>query len=347
MTSTPEPTGKHRNPTIKDVAAEANVSVSAVSKVLRNAYGVSDEMRTKVNKAAQTLGYRPRTAARSMRGRSYSIGIVMPGIVSSFPTQIAEEIDEVFKPTQYQPLIAVGGALGTEQINAAEAMLDRQIDGIILISPWMDISWVERLAKRTPTVLVARNGIGTHYDSVTDNAFEGSLAMVNYLVELGHRSIAYTSMPDGGLKRPYVLSHTSRQDGYEYAMKMHGLRPRIVTTTYSEDGGYTAGCQLLDDDNPPTAIYAGSDIAAFGVMRAAQERGLRIPEDLTITGYDNVFASGLHGVSLTTIDQSSNEMGKTAAKLLIERINGRTESVCRVESPKLVIRGSSAHPAKR
>ncbi|MBT1165845.1 LacI family DNA-binding transcriptional regulator [Bifidobacterium simiarum] len=334
-------------PTIKDVAAKAGVSVSAVSKVLRDAYGVSDEMRDKVNAAVKELDYRPRTAARSMRGRSYSIGVVMPGIASSFPTQIAEEINDFFKPTPYQPIITVGSGMAKEQIEAAEALIDRQIDGIILISPWMDIAWVERLATRIPTVLVARNGIGRHYDSVTDNAFEGALAMVSHLVELGHRSIAYTSMGDGGLKRPYVLSHTSRQDGYEYAMKMHGLKPRTVISAYTEDGGYRAGCELLDGDEPPTAIFAGSDIAAFGVMRAAYERGLRIPEDLTVTGYDNVFASGLHGVDLTTVDQSSNRMGRTAAQLLLERIEGRTEVVCRIESPKLVVRGSSAPPAKR
>ena len=335
-----------RRATIKDVARVAGVSVSAVSKVLRDAYGVSDDMRTKVSKAMEQLGYRPRAAARSMRGKSYSVGIVLPELSSPFPIQVAQGIVSELGRSSYQPLLAAKEGTAESQKALVQSLLDRQVDGLIIISPFIEVEWLEELATSTPTVLVARNGIGTHYDSVTDNAFEGALRMVDHLVALGHRDIAYTSMPDNGLKHPYVLSHTARRDGYEHAMRMHGLTPRVVTSRYSEQAGYEAGLELIDDKKRPTAIFAGADIAAFGVMRAAYERGLSIPQDLTVVGYDNIFASSLHGVDLTTLDPNGEQMGTSAAELLLSRIEGRTEPICRIETPELVIRKSSAAPKR-
>ncbi|MBT1170613.1 LacI family DNA-binding transcriptional regulator [Bifidobacterium sp. SO4] len=330
--------------TIKDVAKDAGVSVAAVSKVLRNAYGVSEEMRQKVNSSVERLNYRPRTAARSMRGKSYTVGVAMPELSSPFPPQIADEIDRFFKQTPYRVIVTICGTDNDEGVRSIESLIDRQIDGIILISPWLDADWLEQLGQQIPMVLMARNGVGQHFDTVTDNSFEGAMAMVDYLVTLGHRNIAYTSMPDGGFSPPFTLSHTTRQSGYESAMLMHGLTPRVVVTTYSEQGGYDAAAQLLDSDNPPTAIFAGSDIAAFGVMRAAYDRHLDIPYDLTVTGYDNVFASGLHGIDLTTINEADSGMGTKAAQMLLSRMNGRTDPVCQIESPSLIIRRTSAPP---
>jgi len=168
--------------------------------------------------------------------------------------------------------------------------------------------------------------------------------MVEHLVGLGHRHIVHTGHPPGGLRRPRVLSHTARRDGYVAAMKLHGLEPDVIVTSYSEQGGYEAAQQAFARPVRPTAIFAGADIAALGVLRAAEELRLRVPKDVSVTGYDNVYTSGIGRISLTTVDQSGRLTGSAAARLLLERIGGRVESVHHVITPRLIQRSTSAVP---
>lgn len=130
-------------------------------------------------------------------------------------------------------------------------------------------------------------------------------------------------------------------------MKRHGLEPDVIETTYSEEGGYQATLEALARPTPPTAVFAGADIAAFGALRAAEERGLRVPQDITIAGYDNVYASTIGRVCLTTVDQSGHLTGQMSARLLLERLNGRTQPVHYVVSPRLMPRGTSAAPVRK
>lgn len=343
-TGTALPTDSRRA-TIHDVAREAGVSVSAVSKVLRDAYGVSPEMQAKVGAAIEKLGYRPQTAARAMRGRSYTIGVMILEMSSPFQPEIVQGITDELEPTPFQEILVVPGVSPQRQQRGIEALVDRQVDGLILIAPWTSASWLESLAASVPTVVIARHGGAARFDTVVDNDFEGAGLMVDHLAALGHTRIVHTSMPAGGLKRPFVLSHTARCDGYVRAMKRHGLTPDVIMTSYSEQGGYDAAVKALERPTPPTAIFAGADIAALGVLRAAEERGIRIPGDLTVTGYDNIYPSTIGRVSLTTVDQSGHLTGSMSAKLLMERITGRTQPIHSVISPRLVVRGTSAPPA--
>ena len=127
-------------------------------------------------------------------------------------------------------------------------------------------------------------------------------------------------------------------------MRDHDLEPDIIETYYSEEGGYEAALQAFSRDPRPTAIFAGADIAALGVLRAAEEHGLRVPEDLTVVGYDNIYTSTINRVSLTTVDQSGRETGAASIRLLMERINGRTEPKQFVVAPRLVTRRTSGPP---
>jgi LacI family transcriptional regulator len=192
--------------------------------------------------------------------------------------------------------------------------------------------------------VVARHGGGVGFDTVVDDDYAGARLMVEHLTGLGHRRILHTSQPSGGLRRPHVLSHTARLDGYVEAMRSRGLEPDVIETAYTEAGGYEATVEALSRTHQPTAVFAGADIAALGVLRAAEERGLRVPEELTVVGYDNIYASTIKRVSLTTIDQSGELTGATATKLLLQRLEGRTEPVHHVISPQLVIRDTSAAP---
>src|SRR4029453_3104219 len=168
--------------------------------------------------------------------------------------------------------------------------------------------------------------------------------LVDHLVGLGHQRILHTSHPAGELTRPFVLSHTARHDGYVEAMRRRGLEPDVIETSYSEPGGYQAAIEALARPTPPTAIFAGADVAALGVLRATEELGLRVPEDVTVVGYDNIFTSSIGRISLTTVDQSGHQTGAKAARLLLERIEGRTQPVHYILAPRLVPRAPQAPP---
>jgi LacI family transcriptional regulator len=329
---------------LHDVAAEAGVSVSAVSKVIRNSTGVSAQMRERVETAIEKLSYRPHAGARAMRGSTYTIGVVMNELTSPFQPEVAQAIGDGLEGTQYQGILVAAGSDAQRQQRAIESLLDRQVDGLVLIAPFTSTEWLEQLASSIPTVVIARHGASANYDTVVDDDFEGARMLVDHLVGLGHTKIAHTGHPSGGLKPPSVLSQTARRDGYEKTMKKHGLDPDVIVTTYSEEGGYAAALQALNRPSPPTAIFAGADIAALGVLRAAEELGLRVPEDLSVAGYDDIYVSKIGRVSLTTVDQSGHLTGTTSARLLVECIRGRTQSVHYVIAPRLVVRSTTAGP---
>ncbi|OLT30818.1 LacI family transcriptional regulator [Actinomadura sp. CNU-125] len=331
--------------TIQDVAREAQVSVSAVSKVLRDAYGVSPQMRKKVTAAIEHLGYRPHAGARAMRGRSYTVGVMLVELSSPFQPEIVEGITDELDATPFQEILVAGGMSPERQKRSIEALVDRQVDGLILIAPWMDKSYLDRLGSRLPTVVVARHGGADRYDTVVDDDHEGARLVVKHLVDLGHRRIAFTSLSSGGLERPFVLSHTARCDGYVQAAQRHGLVPDITETSYTEEGGYRAGLELLSRPAPPTAVFAGADITALGVLRAAEELGLRVPEDVSVVGYDNIYIATIGRISLTTVDQSGHLTGSKSARLLLERIDGRREPVRYIVAPRLIPRSTSASPS--
>jgi LacI family transcriptional regulator len=333
-----------RRATIEDVARVAGVSKSAVSKVIRQSSGVSTEMRERVTAAIALLGYRPNAGARSLRGRSYTIGVVVIDLASPFQPEIAQGISTELEASPYQEVLVAAGIDPDRQQRSIEALIDRQVDGLILVAPWTSSAWLEELASKVPTVIVARHGQAQHFDSVVDDDHEGARLMVDHLVELGHERIVHTSQSAGGLHRPNILSHTARLDGYEDAMRRHGLQPDVITTSYSEEGGYQAALEALSRPIPPTAIFAGADIAALGVLRAAEELGVSVPDDLSVSGYDNTFISGIGRISLTTVDQSGHRTGATSARLLLERIEGRSRPVHYVIGPRLVSRNTTAPP---
>lgn len=330
-----------RRVTIQDVAAAAGVSVSAVSKVIRDAAGVSPQMRTRVTTAIETLGYRPHAGARAMRGRSYTIGVVLVELTSPFQPEVAQGINDELQASPYSDVIVTGGIAAAKQIQAIESLVDRQVDGLVLVAPWLDVTWIEDLARRLPVVAVALHGSPVGFDTVVDDEHLGARMLVDHLVELGHSRIVHTSMPPAKLGGSFALSHTARREGFEQAMRRHGLVPQVLETWYSEEGGYQAGISALSQSERPTAIFAGADVAALGVLRAAEELGLDVPGDVSVVGYDNISVSGINRVSLTTVDQSGALTGGAAARLLQERINGRSTPAHYVVAPRLIARGTS------
>ncbi|MGW0810349.1 LacI family DNA-binding transcriptional regulator [Nonomuraea sp. NPDC002799] len=337
---------RRRRVTIADVARHAGVSTTAVSKVLRNAYGVSAAMRDRVKAAIDELGYRPHAAARAMRGRTYTIGVLLPDLRNPFFPDILDGLYEQLAGTDYQVIIVTGGPDAKAETRAIDALVDRQVDGVLMVAPRVARARLEDVASGLPTVVLGPHEKSALYDAVLDDDETGAEAVVRHLIGLGHRRIAHIGHHEETRRRAAVMLQTIRAATYERVMREHGLADEIAvaTTSYSEEGGYRGARELLARSPRPTAIFAGADLAAFGALTALHEAGLTVPDDVSLAGYDNTRLAALSNISLTSVDQDGDVMGRTAGRLLLERIEGRTSSVRFSVTPTLVPRRSTGPP---
>ncbi|MEU6375146.1 LacI family DNA-binding transcriptional regulator [Streptomyces sp. NPDC046909] len=336
-----------RRVTIVDVARHAQVSTTAVSKVLRNAYGASPEMRAKVRRAIDELGYRPLAAARGLRGQTYTIGVMLPDIRNPFFPEILDGITAHLEDTDYQVLLGPGCNGEKAEARVTEAMIDRGMDGLVLVAPVSPRAHLEHVASLVPTVVVGRHGHSSVYDTVADDDVAGAALVVGHLVGLGHRRIAHIEHRETDPIRSVEMPNAQRADGYRRAMREHGLDEEIdvVSTTYSQPGGYEGAKELLTRARRPTAVFAGADIVAMGVLEAFAEAGLTVPGDLSVVGYDNTTLAALGPISLTSVDQAGKEIGRNAARLLMERLADRQKASVQIRlSPTLVARRSTGAP---
>jgi LacI family transcriptional regulator len=337
-----------RRITIIDVARHAQVSTTAVSKVLRNAYGASPAMRAKVQQSIAELGYRPSAAARGLRGQTYTIGVMLPDLRNLFFADILDGITTHLTGTDYQVLLAPGCNGEKAEARVIDAMIDRSMDGLILIAPVSTRKRLNDVARTTPTVVVGRHGASPTYDTVTDDDVAGAALAIDHLTHLGHHRIAHIEHHETDPVRLTEMPNAQRANGYRQAMHTHHLTHHITiaSTTYTQHGGYQGTQQLLTQPHPPTAIFAGADIVALGAMEAITEAGLTIPGDISLIGYDNSALAAFGPISLTSIDQDGRHMGANAARLLTDRITDRTRRTAQIKlSPTLVIRRTTAAPS--
>jgi LacI family transcriptional regulator len=345
---TMEPSASSRRVTIVDVARHANVSTTAVSKVLRNAYGASPAMQAKVREAMTELGYRPNAAARGMRGQTYTIGVMVPDIYNPFFADIINGLTKQLHGTDYQVLLGPARHEYDNEALVTEAMIDRSMDGLVLIVPTSAPAKLVSTAGTVPTVVVGRHAGNAAYDTVVDDDAAGAALVVDHLVTLGHRRIAHIEHPERTAALVASMPNTIRARGYREAMQAHGLGEHIdvVSSRYTREGGYLGAQQLLARPTRPTAIFAGADIAAMGVLEALAEAGLSVPGDISVAGYDNSVYATLGPVSLTSVDQGGHQMGGHAGRLLLERIADRHRPSTLISlSPTLIARRSTASPA--
>ena len=327
--------------TIEDVARAAGVSRAAVSKVLRNAYGVSPAMKERVTAAIEELNYRPRVAARAMRGASMTIGFELPDFGNPFFTRVLAGASAALRDTSYQLIIAPAEPDAKERqgYRALEALADRQVDGVVAVSPLVSQEWLERWAAHTPVVMLGRHDRSAHYDTVVGDDTAGARAVMRHLLDLGHERIAHLTRPDYVTTPGSGTPHALRLEAYLDCMAEAGLRDRVRIARCQEGEGlaYAATVDLLADGTPPTAIFAAHDELAIGALRAVAESG----HDISVAGYDNVLLAGFPGISLTTVDQSGEQMGARAVELLLQRLAGREESIHEVIVPELIAREST------
>jgi DNA-binding LacI/PurR family transcriptional regulator len=327
--------------TIRTVAEDAGVSVAAVSKVLRDAYGVSDALRGRVQASMQKLGYRPHAAARGMRGQTYTLGVLLPDLRNPFFADIMAGVNAALERTQYQALLGAGNSVPQQEMALVHAMIDRQMDGLILIGPRFSREELDAIAERIPITVIARHiPEVTTFDTVNGDDELGARLAVKHLVEAGYRRITMFSLllPDlqGVVPAP-------REAGYRAAMEQAGLG-RSISIVQSEQTAREAQLaerHLLEQRSRPEALFCWTDFVALEVLSVAREMGLAVPGDLAMVGYDNNMFCDLAQNSLTSIDQSGQVLGLQAARILIERIKGRTAAEHFIATPRLVARASS------
>lgn len=326
---------KRDPPTMEDVAREAGVSRALVSLVVRQSPKVSDARRERVLAAADRLGYRPNANARSLASKETRLlGVVLHELHNPFYAEIQDGIAATAADHGYRVLIATSAPRHGEQ-EALETFLELRADGLILVGSRLPTQAIRSVASTTPTVIVARDVRSTLVDSIKSDERVGARLVVQHLVELGHRRITHV---DGGSG----AGAGSRRDGYRLAMREHRLRPVVVPGDYTDAAGARAAETLLASRVVPTAVFAANDFVAAGLVNRLAESGVRVPEDVSVVGYDNTYLAALHHVSLTTVDQPRPAMGTRAVELLLERFAGRTAPRRDRMIPTLVVRRSTS-----
>lgn len=333
---------KKQRVTIRTVAEDAGVSVAAVSKVLRDAYGVSDALRTKVKASIERLGYRPHAAARGMRGQTYTLGFIIPDLHNPFFADILAGVNTALERSQYQLLLGVCESDPTLESALMEAMIDRRMDGLILIGSRIPSEQLAEIATRIPTTIIAIHPKGeTNYDTVNNDDRLGATLVVQHLVATGYKHIAFLSQQISINEKAMVTMQ--REEGYRAAMKDAGLSKnvQVVYAGQTPREAQTVARHMLEQRSRPDAIFCWTDFIALEVLSVAHDLGLKVPGDLAIVGYDNTSYCDLAQNALTSIDQSGQVLGLQAARLLIERIGGREKSEHYVVTPRLVARRST------
>ncbi|WP_327107173.1 LacI family DNA-binding transcriptional regulator [Nonomuraea glycinis] len=322
-------------PTIRNVAERAGVSKSLVSLVLRGSPHVSEHRRQAVLQAARELGYRPNAVARSLvEGRTHLIGALVADLHNPFYAEFLDGLQESLHGDGLRMLIGNSQWDPAFEDEAVEAFLELRVDGLVLLGIAPTSETLIEATAYTPTVVVGERDIDLEsVDIVVDDDQLGARLAIDHLVESGHKRIAHI---EG--------ARSSRCEGYLVAMRRHALAPYIMVEAAdsTESGGRDAALALLTRDPRPTAIFAANDVVALGVLSAADQLGLRVPEDLSVVGYDNTHLSASGRISLTSVDQPRRTMGRTAAALLSDRItNPATPARLREITPELIVRRST------
>ena len=326
--------------TIKDVAALAGISYTTVSHVLNKTRPVSEPVRLKVEEAIARLDYVPSAVARSLKAKSTAtIGLLVANSLNPYFAELARGIEDYCERNNYCVILCNCDDDPDKQRSYLRVLLEKRVDGLVVASAGGDAGLASGLAGvRTPMVIVDRSLEGIDADLVRIDHEQGAYLATRHLLDLGHRAIACI----GG---PAITSVAHmRKAGYLRALSEAGLIPNdewMIESDFSCTGGYEAAGRLLSGDRP-SAIFACNDMMGIGVLRAAAERHIRVPEQLSVIGFDDVQMSRYVYPALTTVGQSILQLGETAAQVLLRRIATPQQAVEQlIVAPNIVLREST------
>ena len=324
--------------TIKDVAALAGVSAATVSRALDDRPEISAETKVKVRAACAQLGYVPNAAARGLAGQAtHTIGLVVPDISNPYFSGMATAIEETAAAHGCRVFLSNSLRKEDRELRAIENLVARQVDGILVnpVSPESQLCHREVLGG-LPCVYLGANHDESPSYVMADNE-TGAYAAARYLIRLGHRDILFL----GG--RTTSRTREQRIRGFRRALAEAGLEGRELpappNVTLMRQWSYETALELLKGPLPD-AIFAYSDMTALKVLEAAEERGVRIPEDLSMVGYDNIAFGALHRIHLTTVSQHKYQQGQIAVERLLANIHGSRAHTEDILGPELIIRST-------
>lgn len=334
-----------RRPTIADVAKHAGVSKGAVSFALNGRAGVSAETRRRILEAAEELGWSPSHRARALSTkRAFSLGLVIardPDLLGAdpfFPTFIAG-VEKVLAERDQTLVLQVVTSPAAEEAGYRRLARDGRVDGVFLVDLRQEDARIALLEEiGLPAVTLNRPDVASPFPAVVLDDRPGIAAAVRHLVELGHTEIAHVAGPD------VFLHAKNRRTAFEHAMADAGLARRIVESDFTAAGGREATHRLLTEGSRPTAIVYANDVMALSAIAMAAELGIRIPEDLSITGYDDTTLAGYVHPALTTVRADAGSWGKVAATTLLALVDGHDVADTTLPPAELILRRSTSAP---
>ena len=334
--------------TMKDVARAAGVSVATVSHVINSTRFVSAELAARVNAAMTDLGYTPDGTARSLRvRRTNTIGLVVPDNSNPFFAELARLIEEDGFRAGYTTILGNSTEQPARERQYVETLLSKRVDGLILAPTRHDNGGLQRLvrAARIPIVFVDRDVDVPGVDKVLYDTESGGYAAGRHLLDLGHERIACIAGPSE------LSSVRARVTGLRRALEEAGKELRahwLVESDLQYAGGRDATAQLLAADEGFTAIFAANDLMAVGAIRELTARGIRVPEDVSVVGFDDAPLAVMVSPTLTTVRQPLHEMAATAVSLLLARLQDRDRPLARRVIPtELLVRESTTAAPER
>lgn len=338
---------KSGTPTIYDVAREAGVSYSTVSRTLTGYEFVKSSTREKVLRAAEKLGYVPNQQARSLAGgRSNLIGVLVPALSNSYIGEILRGVDEELAQSSYNLILYTTHRHQGKESTFVATIMNGAADGLLLVVPMISSSYLDALCEQDfPYVLIDQSDKTNKSSAVNGTNRQGAYEATQYLIKLGHRRIGFIA----GL--PGLVSAAERLEGYVAALADHGIPLQselIVEGAFREHGGYNAAQALLALNEIPTAIFASNDLSAFGTIEVIREHGLKVPEDISLIGFDDIPQASLVYPKLTTVRQPLAQMGREAVTLLLEQLEHPALEKRQITLPtELIIRDSCCPPRQR
>ncbi|MFJ5717863.1 LacI family DNA-binding transcriptional regulator [Neobacillus sp. NPDC093127] len=324
---------------IKDIAKASGVSVSTVSRVLNGKDRVSENTRKQVLKVIEELNYVPSNVAVSMvKKETKMIAVIVPDIINPFYTAVIKGTEEYARSQGYFTLVFSTNDNKEEEEEFFKGFLSKIVDGIIIVPASTDIDFYANFKK--PIVLVDRYIEGSKYDGVVIDNFDGAYQATKHFIEKGHKDIAIISGPT-----EFNIGK-DRFWGYERALKENHLNMNpnyIKKGDWFEDNGYHSTLQLLDLENPPTAIFASNNLTCVGCIKALNDRKVEVGKEISLIGFDDNELANFVSPKITIIRRPTSEMGSTATRLLLERKGMEKAEITHRKimlGTELVIRGS-------
>lgn len=314
--------------TQQDVARRARVSRALVSLVMRGAPNVSDSRRRRVLLAADELGYRPNHFARSLASkRVHTIGVLVNDVTNPYFGGLFASLAAAARNAGYDILTAPGTRVAGSEAGLVNTLLEHQVAGLALLSPLMPTAALRTITSAHPTVVIGREVSIVGVDVVTTDEDDAAHRVVEHLYDHGHRQIAHIT---GGSNRP----SRDREKALRRTMTEFGLDVQVVPGTFTEEGGRQGALQLLAEGHVPTAVVGANDLSAVGAIGALRSAGMRIPDDISVVGYDDSQIARLEVIQLTSVCQSIEQFGQAAIATLLERIEDprRKRSVQRLRT---------------